>query len=132
MTMILRIGNRETSYKNRTGFSLIELMVTVAVLSIGLVFVLHAFSTTVKASRLAIDMNEACFLAGSIISDLEMKQNNSEILSQESSETDRFRWSYELTPLEDTGISTLNFKVSGIDTKSKDILEVVTYLNSAE
>lgn len=122
MRMMLRIGNK--------GFTFIELMITTTILAIGLVFILQAFSSSVKANGRARDITEACFLAESKISELEAKQGRGiEIPSQDQAEAGRFAWKYEISPVEDTGLSILNFKVSARGSKKReDILEIVTYL----
>lgn len=124
MRMILRIGSR--------GFTFIELMITVTILAIGLVFILQAFSSSVKASGLSQDITVACFLAESKISELELRQEKgSKIPYQDQAELGRFGWSYEITPLEDSGLLNVRFKVFGKRPKREEILEIVTYLKSA-
>jgi prepilin-type N-terminal cleavage/methylation domain-containing protein len=122
---MLRIGNR--------AFTFIELMITVAILSIGLVLILQAFSASVKASGLSRDITRACFLAESKISELEVRQEKGiEIPSQDQAEVDRFIWDYEITPLKDPALSILKFNVSNKKPKREEILEIVTYLKKPQ
>jgi len=127
---MLKIGNNYAQHKMQDAFTFIELMITTTILAIGLVSILQAFSASVKANGTARDITEVCFLAESKISELEARQErNIEIPSQDQAEAGRFDWRYEITPVEDSELSILNFKVSGKGSKKReDILEIVTYL----
>lgn len=123
------IKTQNAKHKAHNAFTFIELMITVAILSIGLVLILQAFSTSVKANGLSRDITRACFLAESKISELEVRQEKGiEIPSQNQAEVGRFIWDYQITPLEDPALSILKFRVLDKKLKKGEILEIVTYL----
>ncbi|MBF6941294.1 prepilin-type N-terminal cleavage/methylation domain-containing protein, partial [Acinetobacter baumannii] len=53
-----RLASRTLSVRHRGGFTLIELMVTVAVLAIVLAVAVPAFGTLIRSSRLTSNANE--------------------------------------------------------------------------
>ncbi|RJU10813.1 prepilin [Xanthomonas campestris] len=53
-----RLASRTLSVRHRAGFTLIEIMVTVAVLAIVLAVAVPAFGTLIRSSRLTSDANE--------------------------------------------------------------------------
>lgn len=68
--------------KNR-GFSLLELIISVAVLAIGITSVLQAFSASAVSGGLASDLINASFLAKDKIQELEFKEKQT-LLGKES------------------------------------------------
>lgn len=132
MMMILKIGNRYTntwlsSNNLRRNFTLIEVMISVVILSIGLVFILQGISSSINATGLSQQITEACILAENKISELEMKLlKGIEIPSEERGEDERFNWNYIIKDRRDIGLSEFYFKVS--DKRGREVLEVITYL----
>jgi len=74
--MISGIGNTK-------GFSLLEVVVAITILSIGLVFVLQAFSAASRVNGITMDYTEAVFLAEDILQELEFKEKTASLRSGE-------------------------------------------------
>ena len=124
------INKYNVKHTRQSAFTFLELMITVTILSVGLVFVLRAFSTTIKASSFSQEMTEACLLAEGKISELELfQENGEEVFDQGQGETDNLTWNYELTPVEDSDLSMLRFRVLSKRAKRGQILEIVTYFS---
>lgn len=123
MRMILRIG------RNRA-FTFIELMLSVVILSVGLIWVLQAFSFCVRAAGLARDITLACLLAENKIQELEIKTDKGlGVTNHEEAEENNLSWNYDIIPLEkNLGLKTLTFRVERKGSKKENILQVTTYL----
>jgi hypothetical protein len=75
----------------------LEVVITVAILSTSLVFVLRGFSTILFSARLSQDMSLACLLAEEKIWDIEQGLNsggNHSVIMQSK----EFGWEYALHP----------------------------------
>lgn len=91
------------------GFSLLELIIAIAILSVGIVTVLEALSFTSRAAGLACDIIKASFLAEDKIQELGFKETQKLVISlppEDSKEEGKFLWKYTLTP--DTLLSIPN------------------------
>ncbi len=86
--------------KNR-GFSLLELIISVAVLAIGITTVLQAFSTSVVSGGLSSDFINASFLAKDKIQELEFKEKQG-LLGKEPAQVKEKKGKFE-------ALSVLNF-----------------------
>jgi general secretion pathway protein I len=83
---------RRQTYRNK-GFTLIEVIVSMAILSICLVMVMQTFSGGLKASRTSCDYTRAVVHAKEKMEELSVKpENNSGEFE------DGFRWESEFTP----------------------------------
>ena len=110
------------------GFSLVELLITLTILSIGLVLILQAFSSSVKASAISRQLTEACFVAENKISELEFLRNHDQELALPGGTVHALSWDYQLQPLEEEAIQLLDFRVFGQRPKQEGVLEIATYL----
>ncbi|MCM8790029.1 MAG: prepilin-type N-terminal cleavage/methylation domain-containing protein [Candidatus Omnitrophica bacterium] len=100
--------------KNR-GFSLLELVITVGVLTTGIVFVLQAFSMAGKMTVVSADLTRAVFLAEDKLQELEFLEKTEGIETQERQKTGwlgKFRWQYQITDVEDLSLYLLTLKIN--------------------
>lgn len=135
----------------RKGFLLIELLVTIAILSFGLVFILAGFHSSLNALRVSQNIVRASEILEEKMLELE-KQTEEEkgiIAGTSEGEIDGFSWISSVVPLEETAVPAddslwdediapvLETVLSKVElslhwsegTKERD-LSVVTYLKS--
>lgn len=102
-------------YNNRRAFSLLEVIITLAILSAGIVFILRAFSASLYAAKFSQNITLACLLAEEKLWEIQEKQGGQEFLPAQNKETMQgrdFNWSYEAAKLEDSELTELKFNVS--------------------
>jgi len=88
----------------RSGFTLIEILVTVSVLSVAIVTLFRAFTACLAATRFSRNLSLACYAADNAAWNLRAE-------AAEGSEGD-FSWRYEVTPAQPAGVAELKFTVS--------------------
>ncbi|MFA6358167.1 MAG: prepilin-type N-terminal cleavage/methylation domain-containing protein [Candidatus Omnitrophota bacterium] len=104
--MMLLTGNKRTLRASRAlrGFTLIEIMISIAILSTGLILVLQGFTYTLNVLRISQDNLETSLLAEEKIAETEIdiKQNKSAFLQDASGDLQsnniEFKWQVKLTP----------------------------------
>ena len=111
--MILRIGNQKAYF-------LLELMVAIAILSIGLVFIIQGFSTSVKSLAFSQKLNKACIVADNFFSLLE---EEGRIPNLNKNQLD---WDCRIKKINEEG--TLSEVILKIFSKNKEIIQIVTIL----
>jgi prepilin-type N-terminal cleavage/methylation domain-containing protein len=92
--------------KNK-GFSLLELVITVGVLAIGIVFALQAFSTASKMTAVSADLTKAVFLANDKLQELEFLEKEGMVASLEPAargEYGKYKWRYQIKPDEELSL----------------------------
>jgi prepilin-type N-terminal cleavage/methylation domain-containing protein len=98
---------RHSSLVTRRGFTLLELIVSIAILSFGLIGILQALSAALVASRLAEDYSTAAMLAEQKIAELSVQAEDLEP-GEDSGDFGelfpRFAWDYRVL---DTGVEGL-------------------------
>ena len=116
--------------KNK-GFSLIELVISVGILSVGILTVIQALSSAARATGLSCDIIEAVFLAEDQMQQLEFKEKES-LLNIEPKETssskDKFQWKYDLSLDPDLKLYKLNLSVSWNRLNRREAVTLITYL----
>ncbi|HDH13192.1 MAG TPA: prepilin-type N-terminal cleavage/methylation domain-containing protein [Nitrospirae bacterium] len=122
--------------KRREGFTLIEVIIAMMLLSIGLVMIMQLFSRGLKAARTSCDYTKAIILAKGKMEELSYTPVS------DSGEFEKgFRWESEVLPykeLEETGynLMELKIKVSWDDTidkqKSIELVSLKAILNEEE
>jgi len=128
--MILPIGKR----KNK-GFLLLEVMVSIGILSIGLVLVLGSFMRSIRA----MELSEDYFRAGLLLEAKIYEVLNSDIEEglSEGVFTDfgnRFSWNSNVENLEEEGfedISEVTLEVSWDQGNKKQSIPVSTYIQTS-
>lgn len=84
-------------WRSDKAFSLLEVVVTVAIVSLALVFVLRGFSVILSSARLSQDITLACLLAEEKIWEVENGLATSGSRSQEI-QARQFGWEYRQYP----------------------------------
>jgi len=104
-------GYKNTSYKcatikgfnlcSKAGFTLLEVMVAVAILSLGLSVVIHSFSTSLQALDTSLNLSKVALLAQKKLSEIELEDFLTEGLTSGEFEEDYsgFSWQVEIHPL---------------------------------
>lgn len=117
--------------KNNKAFSLLELIITIAILSIGIIVVLQALSTCARAVGFSCDIIDAVFLAEDKIQELEFKEKQN-LISKEPKEIrekkEKFAWGYSLSLEPDFNLYRLKFDITWQRLNREEKLELETYL----
>jgi len=133
-----------TAKKNKDGFLLFEVILSVAILSLGLVLVLHSFTGSLKAARISQDYMRAVLLLEAKMTGLEWKGSLDSGISEGkfSQKNERFAWKIEATPVEETAgedkekkkieLNKVRLTVSWSESKKVERIELTTYLKSKE
>jgi type II secretion system protein I len=102
--------SKSNRIKSRS-FSLLEVIITVAILSIAIVSIFRAFTTVLSTLKLSQNMTLACFLAEDKLWEIEQRQrDNVKPLEASGSETIQereFKWDYT-TEKDSSGLANLN------------------------
>lgn len=116
--------------KNK-GFSLLELVITVAILSLGIVVILEALAFSTRATGLSRDVINAVFLAEDKIQELEFKEKQN-LIDKEPTQVrdvkDKFTWEYSLNLDPDLNLYKLNLNISWQKLNREEKLNLDTYL----
>ncbi len=119
----------------REGFTLVEVLVSLVILSTGIVLVLGAFETSAAALARARDTIRSADLAAGKLAELRTAVRNGADLGpvqngQFPEPFDRYRWEYRVDP-ESTGAfpaSGITLSIYAPSDKKVPIYEVVTFL----
>jgi prepilin-type N-terminal cleavage/methylation domain-containing protein len=103
---------------NNKAFSLIELLVAVAILAIGIGTVLQAMAHSARVTGLSKDIVSALFLTEDKIQELEFKERAS----------DKFAWEYALVLDADLDLYKLDLKTSWQRIGRNEEIDLETYL----
>lgn len=119
------------SFSGNKGFSLLEVLIGVAIFSGGIVVVLQALSFSGRVCRLSCDTVRGVFLAEDKIQELEFKTNNKIINGplSDSGQKEGLNWNYSL--LEDTdkaGLYKLDLEVKWESAGREQGVELVSWL----
>lgn len=117
---------------NSRAFSLLELIIAIAILSIGITTILQAFSFCARAAGISCDVINAVFLSKDRLQELEFKERLRQ-LSQEPRETkgkqNKFSWVQTLDVDPESGLYNLNLTIHWERSKKKEALTTTTCLN---
>jgi len=121
--------------KFNKAFTLVEVIITVGILSTAIVFVLRSFMAALSATQLSQNITLASFLAEDKLWEIEQKQKHSASplgaeQGIEKIEERDFNWKYATTKLEESDLIELKFAVSFPEKRkeNKYALEFLTYL----
>lgn len=110
---------------------MLEVIIAVAILAVGLVSILQAFSFCARALGATSDILEAVYLAKDKIQELEFKEKNNlldSIPKEYSDREDKFFWAYVLAEDTDRELYKLDFKITWARPGRNSQLELSTYL----
>lgn len=91
--------------KTSSSFSLIEVLVTVAILSAAIIFILQALAASLSASRLSQNISRACYLTEEKI------WNIKESFGEGPMREGDFRWDYIVRDTDNSKLGELEFSV---------------------
>lgn len=112
-------------------FSLLELIIAVAVLSVGIVAVLEALSFTARLAGLSNDIVNAVFLTEDKMQELEFKESQRLLESEPQEamgEKDKFKWEYMNNLDADLGLYKLDFNIKWQRRDREEKINLNTYL----
>lgn len=112
-------------------FSLLELIIAVAILSIGIIIVLEALSYSTRMAGLSCDIIDAVLLAEDKMQELEFKEEQN-LTNKESGEIigkkEGFDWKYTLNLEPDLNLYKLSFNIKWLRANREEGLDLNTYL----
>jgi prepilin-type N-terminal cleavage/methylation domain-containing protein len=123
--MIILVGERQ---KNR-GFLLLEVMISVAILSIGTLLILNSFMRPLRA----IEFSRDCFKAGLLLEEKMLELYNSDIkdgLSKGvfSNFDNKFSWNLGVIKLEEDACNEVNLRILWQGKDREENLSASTYI----
>jgi len=119
------------SKRNKKAFSLLELLLSIAILSTGIVVILQGFTFSTRSAALSSDMIQAIFLAKDKLQELEFKENNALIAFEppDSRKTvGRFQMRFLNELNKDLNLYTLNAEIAWKRSKREEKMTMQTYL----
>jgi prepilin-type N-terminal cleavage/methylation domain-containing protein len=119
------------SFLGNKGFSLLEVLIAVAILSGGIVIILQAVVFSGRLSRVSCDAVRGIFIAEDKMQELEFKTNNQIIAesSANSGRQDGFKWQYNISEDADkAGLYKMDLKVEWESAGREQNLELASWL----
>jgi type II secretory pathway pseudopilin PulG len=109
--------NKKCSIKKRNAISLIEVLVTVAILSGGIVFIFRAFMTTLSAAKISQNIMLGCLLTEDRVWQIEQKRKKGVAQNNYSEEKTilqnrEFNFKYEISDTDSSKLKKLTSVVS--------------------
>ena len=108
--------------KNKKGFLLFEVMITVVVLSLGLVTIIHAFISCLNGTKTIVSYIDAGFYLERKMWDIENG------LKDTYGEDEKYRWKLDRNVIEDTELSKAVLSVSWDQNNIEKKITLTTYL----
>lgn len=127
--MTLQTGKRKQ--RNKKGFLLLEVLISVAILSFSLVLIINSFSKSLRA----LELSENYFKANLLLSKkvFEIENNPKEFLEEGQSDGifedfgGKFSWWLEVEKIEEEKLSEVKLKVFWFQNKKEEALSIFTY-----
>jgi prepilin-type N-terminal cleavage/methylation domain-containing protein len=117
--------------KSNRAFSLLEVLITAAILSSAVIFIFRAFAASLSAAKFSQNITLGCFLSEAKIWEISQQQKDSAmVLGRQQAREGVFNWEAELSQLEELGLAQLDFKLSWKE-KAREadyVMDFLTYL----
>jgi len=117
--------------KNKRGFLLYDVLLALAILSIGLVTVLRSFSTSLQAVRTSRDYFKATLLLEDKLWEMERENSLPPGISRSSFPSSKFSWKVETSAIEeeeDMSLSAVKVTISWKEGKGEKDIELTTWM----
>lgn len=115
--------------KSNRAFSLLEVIITVAILSTAIVFVFRAFTTVLSSVRFSQNINQACFFAEDQLWKIENNFPLTANPEEENTPQTKFTYNYTLTDTDIPELKQLKLVVSWEEKRKNPYsLEFFTYI----
>lgn len=124
--------------KKHNAISLIEVLVTVAILSGGIVFIFRAFMTALSAAKISQNIALGCLLTEDRVWQIEQKKQRGIVQNSYSEEkiilqNREFNFKYKISETDSPGLKKLTSVVSWQKNKQSDYsMDFFTYLKTNE
>lgn len=119
------------SRRVKRGFSMLELVIAIAMISISLVTVLQAFSYSTNIARLSSELENAVLLAEDKFQEFESKEQKKRLTQgylEGKDSIGKFQRSYSLSKIPEQDMYRLDLEVSWTRSKSREKITAATYL----
>lgn len=117
---------------SRKGFTLVEVLIAVAILATGITVVMQSLSYSARIASIATDTTRAVFLAEDQLQKIEFYENLRQLGSIPASFNDKlgkFEFKYTLTPSTAlSGASVLDYNISWLSRARTDNIDIKTYI----
>lgn len=115
--------------KSNRAFTLIEVLITVGILSSAVIFIFRSFLTALNSVKFSQNVTRACYLAEGKI--WEMRQYYVGGSLPQPGSIDNFKWDYKISDTTEADLKELKLDVSWKENKREGgySLQFVTYLN---
>ena len=133
-----QLTDKKYSMKKRSAISLIEVLVTVAILSGGIVFIFRAFMTTLSAAKISQNIMLGCLLTEDRVWQLDQKREKGIAQDDYSEEkiilqNREFNFKYEVSGTDSSKLKKLTSVVSWPKNRQSGYdMEFFTYLKPDE
>ena len=113
------------------GFSLLETIIAIGILSVGIITVLEAFSFSARVTGLSADMVSAVFISEDKLQELEYKEAKGKIKDEPDSasgQTGKFSWEYSLSLDTALDLYKLDYRITWVKAGREEQISINTYL----
>lgn len=115
------------------GFTLAEVLITMAIMVTGIVFVFRAFVTSMICAKFSQNITIACLLAGNKIWEIEENHKGGiamETSGSQASQNKEYKWNYLISKIEGMELEEMEFDLSWQEkTREKEyLLKLISYL----
>ena len=100
--------------KRAAGFTLIEVLITVAILLTAIVFLFRSFATSLTTAQFSQNTTLACYLAEEKLFDIQNSYAYKKMLMDEGTQALQninFRWKYEISDTDNEGLKKLDLLI---------------------
>lgn len=116
----------QKSTKSTKAFLLIEIIITLVIISVSFIFLIQGFMNILKISKINQDIIKALIIAENKISELESKTQVGILKSQTKEEI--FNISYAIGPLKNLNLGELTLDINWVEKNKINQINLKTYL----